>query len=230
MKFYATIDTSEGRKRFELMAGSLEHLATVLKLFRKYLMVKAKGKFKAEGPGWPALAPSTIERLQSLGVGRTTQAGGIRQTARTKAIVKALKKDETRNAELLARLKAVTRSGGGGNLGQLIRASSLRKQHKAELLNVAKEIFRIQALAEKGKAPRKQRKAITKHKLLGRLASTLRAMLKKNNLIIYSVVDWAGEHNEGGNQVPERTFLELDEQDLDVLVALLLDNVVDPKR
>lgn len=212
------------------MVEQLETLDKVLRAFGKYLRAKAKSKFQAEGPGWQELAASTRKRLESTGTGRLTERGKVRQTARIKALASKLSNDGARNAELLSKLRSVTRSSGGGNLGQLIRASSAKAKQQKELLNLAAEIHRAQAKAAAGKKFNRQRRAITKHKLLGRLGTSIKASAKKNRLVVFSVVEWSEIHNDGGNtakgaRIPARTFLELDDEDLKVLEQMIADHV-----
>jgi phage gpG-like protein len=225
VKLYASLNTANGRKRFELKAQSAKQLDEVLKLFGKYLREKAKAKFQSEGPGWAPLADSTAKKQAGGSTSKTTRTGGVRQTSRVKAIVRSLERDKNRHGALLSSLRSVTRSGGGGNLGQLIRASALKPAQKKEALGIAAAVFKEQQRDKPGKRRKGKRR-----RLLGRLASTIRAKVKKQNLTVYSMVDWAGVHNEGGSAgkgvtIPARPFLELEEEDLEVLRKMLVEHV-----
>lgn len=225
MHISLNVDTRQGRKKIEVWVENLSDLNPPLRLFGKYLRDKTKTRFQSEGPGWAGLADSTRERLEHTHTGRITKGGKIRQTSRFKGIIKRLA-SEDRNTAVVSALKRVSRSTGGGKLGQLIRASSARGQIEKELLNVSKEAFKAQS----GKRRKSKRRAIQKHKLLGRLASTIKARVQKNRLEVYSTVPWAGVHNKGGtagkgSRMPPRTFLELEADDVDVLGKMIVDHV-----
>jgi len=221
-----SVDATAGRRRLELIVRTLTDLQPPLKIFGAYLRAKFKDRFAAEGPGWPPLAQSTGHRLLQSYTGKVTRVGKLRESPRLKRLRRQLQRDvraERLDSRVLLAFERATRSTGGGALGEAVRHYATGKRYARELANLAKALDRAQA----GKR-RKQRRAISKHHhLLGRLASTIKARLEGNAVVVGSFVPWAGVHNLGGSGghgavIPKRTFAELETDDVDVLVKILV--------
>jgi len=134
---------------------------------------------------------------------------------------------------VITALERATRSTGGGALGAAIRAHVLGRGlgYEKRLVSLAR------ALDRKGRRSGKNgKRAITRHqRLLGRLASTLRAEVRRTSLSVGSIVEWAGAHNLGatvgrGAHLPARTFMELDDVDVNVLGELIAERGSDAAK
>ncbi len=232
MKFNIRVETTGLQKKFDLLVDQLEDLTEPLRAFGAYLRKKAKKKFEEQGPGWKAISESTQERLEHTRTHRITARGTVRKSAR-----RSLKRTLEQNIR-----KGLAGSGARAELRQLFDRKRARSQddlekafrsqlgrssrdtHNATLTKLREDLDRFD---RKTSAQRKRggRKA-ARHKLLGRLASTLRATVGNNTLTVFSSVPWAGVHNKGGvaghdSQIPQREFLALDEEDVGVLKTIL---------
>lgn len=231
MRLTLVINTTVGRRRLEATVERLQDLQPILRRFGAYLRARAKERFDSEGPGWQPLAQQTGHGLIHRRVGRVTRLGTLRETLALKRLRAQLRRDvraDRLDARVLGAFERATRSNGGGRLRQAVDDYVREQKYKGQLLRIAKELDRVQA----GKL-RSGKRAITRHhRLLGRLASTIRAQVKKNELLVMSIVDYAGIHNVGGEaghraHIPARTFLELEEADVDVLRDLILSGARD---
>ena len=209
------------------MVQALSDLTPILRRFGAYLRAKTKTRFESEGPGWAPLAQSTAHRLIHSFTGKVTKSGALRESAPLKRLRQQLRRDvktDRLDVRVLTAFERATRSTGGGALGESVRAHLRGQKYERQLTGIAKALDREHA----GKRS-KQKRAITKHhRLLGKLASTIRAVVKKNELVVRSIVEWAGVHNEGGSaghgaDMPARTFLELEDPDVDVLRDLIVE-------
>lgn len=227
MRLTLAIDTTSGRRRVEVMLRALTDLQPPLRSFGAYLRAKFKGRFDAEGPGWPPLAQSTGHELIHRFTGKVTAAGRLRETSRLKRLRAQLQRDvrkERLDARVLTAFELATRSTGGAALGAAIRLHVGSQRYAGELRNIAKALDR----AHQGKRSRQTRAIVRHHRLLGKLRSTIKARLEGSGIRIGSFVPWAGVHNEGGAvgrgaTVPARTFAELEDDDVDVFAKLLLE-------
>lgn len=224
MRLTLAINTTVGRRRLEAIIERLQDLMPILRRFGAYLRARAKARFESEGPGWQPLAQQTGHGLIHRRLGRVTRIGSLRETAALKGLRAQLRRDvraDRLDARVLGAFERATRSTGGGRLRGAVNAYVREQKYKGQLLRIAKDLDRAGKL-------RAGKRAITRHhRLLGRLASTIRAQVKKKELIVMSIVDWAGVHNVGGEvghgaHVPARTFLELEDRDVDVLRDLIL--------
>lgn len=230
MRLTLSVDTTSGRRRIELMIRALADLQPPLRSFGAYLRAKFKGRFDAQGPGWPPLAQSTGHELIHRYTGRVTAAGRLRETSRLKRLRAQLQRDvrkERLDARVLTAFELATRSTGGAALGAAIRLHVATQRYAGELRNTAKALDR----AHEGKRTRQARAITRHHQLLGKLRSTIKARLEGSGIRIGSFVPWAGVHNEGGPvghgaTVPARTFAELEDEDVDVFAKLLLDRSI----
>lgn len=230
MRLTVSVDTSSGRRRIELIVRALSDLQPPLRAFGAYLRAKFKGRFDAEGPGWPPLAQSTGHELIHNYTGRITRAGNLRETSQVKRLRAQLQRDvrkEALDARVLTAFELATRSTGGGALGAAIRLHADGTRYARELGNIAKALDR----AHQGKRGRQSRAITRHHRLLGKLRSTIKARLEDGGIRVGSFVSWAGVHNEGGAvghgaYVPARTYAELENEDVDVFAKILLERGV----
>lgn len=227
MRLSLTVKTVTGRRRIEAMVDKLSDLAPILRRFGAYLRAKTKARFESEGPGWAPLAQSTAHRLIHTFTGKVTKGGALRESVHLRRLRQQLRRDvkaDRLDARVLTAFERAMRSTGGGTLGEAVRAHVRGQKYERQLLSLAKALDR----ARVGKRA-KQKRAITRHhRLLGKLASTIRAQVTKSELVVRSIVDWAGVHNEGGPaghgaDVPARTFLEIEDHDVDALSELIVD-------
>lgn len=222
MKLTLKINARRAERKLEILVENLRDLDPVLSEFGKYLRAEAKKRFDQQGPGWRGLAETTKQRLSKKLLSRVTKGGGrVKRTDRLRRIERAL--PETVRKELFS----ATRKTGGGRLQAAVRAAGLKRANERELLNIAKEIDRFTA----GKRRRKTRSALSRHRLLGRLPTSITAKLSRSMLQVYSRVPWAGVHNVGGpagkgSEIPARTFLTLKDEDMDVLEQMLMDRAM----
>lgn len=222
MRLSLSIDVKGAKRRIETVATRIEDLEQPLRDFGKYLRAKAAVRFKSGGPGWPARKDNGE---------RFTSEGKLRLTKELRAIVAKATPDAQRA------LKAATRSGGGGALGEAIRQASSGGRIDKALSRIAKQLDRDakseqrrsttpMTAAQAAKAEMRRAKREQKP-LLGRIATSLKARVsKRGTLEVYSAIPWAGVHNDGGTagnnaEQPERRFLELEEDDLLVLAQLI---------
>jgi phage gpG-like protein len=220
MKLTLTMNTTAGRRRLDLAGASMSNVQRALSHFNRYMRGRIKDRFEAEGPGWAPLAKSTDKRLAHTFVSRVTAHGKVRQTTRLKSLI-------ARNVAtgVMHELARATRSTGGGALGEAVRRHLGGKvRFAAELRATARDLTR----SALGRLKLKKR-ALLKHKMLGKLANAFRSKLSKTELVITNLVPWAGVHNEGGvvghgAHVPERKFAYFEDEDAEVLAMLVLDD------
>ena len=211
-----------------------------LKEFGKYLRMRARARFVNQGPGWAPPAQSTKERLQATRTHRITARGKLRATARQKLEHKIradIRKGKAGERALLQLRKLVApndvtdktaglREGlrwGDYALPGLADSDIVAGKNKT-LSRLAKDLgkAKVKTAAQR----RSGKRASDKHRLLGKLASTLRASVKQNHLKVDSKVAWAGVHNEGGtagrgSKIPARPFLFLEDEDIEFLIERL---------
>lgn len=234
MRFWIHVNTTNADRKFKLLVDASKDLSPALKQFGKYLRNRTAERFKNEGPGWPKLADSTRERLEHTRTARITTQGTIRKSA-LKVLEHRIRKDirkgtasRAARAELnvLSKRDARTQKIALRLLGQ----GTIGKTAKA-VANLERDVERHGSKSDKQKRGGKRQS--DKHKLLGRLAATIRSRVSKHQLIVESIVPWAGVHNDGGaagrgSQIPKREFLKLEEGDVRVLAQLLEAQLVEP--
>jgi len=233
-----TLNDEKLNRRWAIMVDASTDFGPALKQFSKHLRERTKGRFQQEGPGWPKLAPSTQEKLEHSFVGRiNVKTGGLKAAAERKLafdIAKKIKKGKLRGyASRQLKLALTGKASNDRIVKGLAKVLYGKKSSDKGLEKVSKEVAKFKGLsiADRKKKLDKKRKS-AKHKLLGKLASSIRASIRKNTLEVYSRVEWAGIHNKGGTaahgaNIPKRTFLELDDEDVKVLAELLKGQLVE---
>ncbi len=217
MNLSLTIDTSEGRRRLDLLSSRLSDLTPVLREFDKYKRERVQAIFDAQGPGWePRAKPHAGAELQR-------REAGIREAA-LGSLRKSLLYDVKR-----AKRRA---DAGKGRVSAMIKREAVLDRFDEQVANGAID---FDALANGDKRfLRRNPRAIARYKgageiarrLLGKIPQSIVSKIEKGLLTIESKIPWAGIHNEGGTagndaEIPARTFLEWDDIDLGFLVILL---------
>lgn len=208
MKLTFKMNVNGVEKQMDAVVENLSDLTPPLKRLGKWLRFKAKKKFDQEGPGWPALSAETLSRRRKKG---REQVGKKLETSVTKARAKT-DGDAIKNANSLARkdaaLKEFKRLEAGGKIDSVLVSEKKSSAIKSRI----------------SKAEDKASK-----KILGKLSSSLAAEIKHASLRVYSKAnEIALVHNEGGTaghgaHEPQREFLVLDEEDLEIFEGFLLD-------
>src|SRR5262249_37193904 len=146
--------------------------------FGGYLRKKSRDKIAQQGPGWPALAESTQEKLEHTRTSRITARGKVRKSSEA-AIWKKLRRElRIGRAGILAMRELSRLTGGGPNTDALARAYESSHSSSRDTYNQTLESLRTD-LEKYGKKTAKQKRAggrkSKKHKMLGRMGSTLAA-------------------------------------------------------
>jgi phage gpG-like protein len=221
-------------KKFAIASNSLDNLAEALQQFSKYKRDNVKAIFASEGPGWPGLARSTDKKLTHSFTGKITVDGKIRKSSQKKILTQI--ESGIKKGKIPLSARSLFKKIASGNLSDDKLALQVfghfeQKKKAKDMNSVEKLQKKLQKLAGQTKAQRQQglgkSRAIAKHKMLGSISNSIKAkVLGKQTLEVYSIIPWAGIHNDGGaagkgSRIPERRFLDLTEQDLEMLATLL---------
>lgn len=216
-------------KSLDLMVDSLSDLDPILRKFGKHLRDRSKQRFAQQGPGWPQAATSTVQRLQVTRTDAVTAQGTVRKSYRKNLGAQLRRQIRAGKASEVAlyELERLYRRGSRyeslqGSVGEKLRSWAVEKLRQKLVKAEEKNTFER----------REGRRAVEKHRMLGKLGSSLRARVSKGLLVLESAVPWAGIHNEGGSagkgaSIPARPFLYLETEDLDVLVDLALKHMTE---
>lgn len=225
MKLTLAVDTSEGRRRLELLTDRLQDLTPVLREFDKYKRERVQAIFDAQGPGWEPRADG--------------QQGGAALAAReTKIREGAL--EELRSA-LRSNVKRASKRvrTGKGKVSAKIRADLVLAQFDDMIKSGAIDFDALAGRTRNGTVDQrfftlKTGRAVARYRgaaeaaknLLGKIPQSIVSKVEKGLLTIESTIPWAGVQNEGGTvgnnaELPARPFLFWDDVDLGFLVILL---------
>ncbi len=113
----------------------------------------------------------------------------------------------------------------------------IQRKKKAKEMDAAEKLSdKLQKLSDMSHAARTEKlgknRAVKNHKMLGKLASSIKASIKGSTLTVYSTAGDVGKiHNEGGtaghgSRIPARKFLWLDDDDLKVLAHMVEGQIV----
>lgn len=245
----------EVEESMDLLIDSMEDLTPILQRFSAYKRGNVKGIFKAEGAGkWKPLAKATVERLENTGTSSVTAQGklrasyvrnrgaqlrGISRTGRKSARrakgISSIKTFFDTSAALKKQKLSAKASKGVSALREAEELKSLYNDGAAavspefkNLSSAKKKINKVQA----GKKVSIGKRAIEKHKLLGKLAGSIEAKISKGQLTIQSRVPWSEAHNDGdivGHDavLPARVFLELTPEDIEMFVQIAQDYMLE---
>jgi phage gpG-like protein len=214
MKITLTINTSQGQRKIDAMVSSLQDLRPALKAFNKYFRRKVQDKFTAAGPGWPATKAATDER----------KPGGDELKKLADAIVKKKLLRQYRNA-----LKRAVK--GKGTAAAVARRYMVAREFDRLAAGGLESISitgdkRLDKSVSKLRERQQRATEQASKRPLGRLASSIKSEFSATSLRVYSQIDWAGVHNEGGvaghgAKIPARTFLEVTPEDVDLLAEII---------
>lgn len=204
-------------RKFQVLVDSVKDLHPVLKAFSKVKQAEVQRRFDTGGPGWAGLAAATKE-------GR-----------------------EQRMAVATARVKEVAVKKLGSTLRRDVRRALRKSGSDAiERRRLALKLFHElyvggQQTPARDKGEQRIRESLTKRigraesqastKVLGRIASSIKAKVSGGTLTLESSIPWAGVHNVGGTagnsaNIPARTFLEWTEEDLAALVYMFQERML----
>lgn len=212
------IRTGEVEHMLETVADSLDDLTIPLELWNKYFRKRVQAKFDAGGPGWEPKKGST----------------GAGKAALPEEAVKQLA-DQMLRRKLKNELRRATRKYARGSGSA--KAMERRLAVIAEFERIAAGGLPVATLAADKKLEKSVRGLRERHarattkaqgKPLGRMASSIKSKLTKFSVTVYSEVPFSAVHNDGGTaghgaKIPERKFLDIDDDDLKVLVQLIED-------
>lgn len=207
--------------RWALYIDAAKNVEPALKEFAKYLRKKTSDRFKQQGPGWKPLAESTREKLTATKAGRITRTGKVSASS-GRRLAQAVKKQIKAGTATSAAKTAIEKMIKSGLTGNSIAMLAFAASRGAFGTAGGKTVMKIAKELEKGPS---KKNALAKHKLLGKLSSSIKTKVSNNSLVVYSIVPWSGVHNDGGsgknNTIPARTFLKLDDEDVAKLAELL---------
>lgn len=197
------VDASGARREMEIAVSSLKDLDRALRRFANWLQLKAQRRFDQQGPGWEPLKKkqAALRAARSMGAFERKLQGELRRAERKAKTAKAVE----RRLLTLAEFRRLERGGA-------IDKSLLSAKQSQKL------------------SERMGRAAAGGHKVLGAISRSIKAEVSKHSLTVFSEIPWAGVHNDGGAighgaTEPKRTFLELDEEDLDAFEKMILGEV-----
>lgn len=202
MKLTITGTTGGVEHAIDAMIGDVRNLKPILSRFARYKRSEIKGRFKSQE--FAPLAQSTIEHREHEHTGKFTKFGKLRA-----------KFVERRAAQFRGKLLRTLRA----NDGKWLTTFTAKFEKQTERLN--KQLAKQQA---KPASERKigetvaERDAKKNRPILGKLSSSIEAVIDRDSVVIRSKVPWAGVHNDGGTaghgaRIPERKFLELTGED-----------------
>lgn len=182
---------------------SLEDLKPPLQRFAKFFRFKVNRKFQQQGPGWAPRknVDQTVARQRDYAAGLQRKLEKEVERAKKKAKTAASVKRRQRVLEEFKRIEAGTQG-----------PSQLNDKQQKKLQD------RIGRAKAKGA------------RLLGKMSSSIKTEIRGGSLSVYSEIEWAGVHNDGGTaghnaKIPQREFLALDEEDVEALEGFILDHI-----
>lgn len=193
--------------RFNALAQSYRSLDPALRSFGGYLLKKFRGPHQ-----FTALAESTLKERESRQEAADEAVKKVKQAQMRRKLVRELKRAQSKMGAVAAHnrymvLKEFDRIVNGGSAAAALidakAAASLTK--------------RIERAGGKGSS-----------KILGRVTNANKAEVKNGVLRAGSTISWAQVHNEGGTaghgaEIPQRTWIEVTSDDVQVLANLLED-------
>ncbi len=248
MKITLHYDMQEIQQSMDLLIDSVDDLQPILRRFSAYKRGNVKAIFAAQGPGWKPLAPSSIEKLEHTRTDKITAQGKLRSSYlknRRARLQKSASRGNLANKQARristfrtffddkAALKKQQLKAKGdkgylayrelNELDNLYKSSSSVSPEFKTLSLTKKKLDKLKNASSAKK--RSGKKAIEKHKLLGKLSSSIQAQISKSKLVISSKVPWSEAQNAGAtvghnSVLPARTFLELTEQDLKIFAKI----------
>lgn len=215
-----TVNTAQSVRKIDTIARSLDDLKPAFTAWNKWKRAKVQKSFDSGGPGWPATKKQAAIGADSKKAEKVAeQSRQLADEMLRKKLQRQLRRAKKRNergrgtAESVERrylvLKEFERIAAGGSDSFSITGD--KRLDKS-----------IRGLRER--QHRAQEKASTQ--TLGRIASSIKSKITRYDVTVYSEIPWAGAHNEGatvgkGSKLPKRTFLDLDDEDLEMLAKFI---------
>jgi len=221
-------------RALDLMVDAARDLNPIFRQYIKWLRPQIQKEFDEQGPGWRALADSTMEARQANleAVSDKIRKGAVASVGRRLAsderrVLRRLNKRQenltlSRSIGLGANDRSralIERARKAADRQAVIRAEferitrgelgPARKEAKALLSGGPGDGGRL------GRAAARADEKIERYKsghLLGQIASSITYEISPGTLTVFSRIPWAGIHNEGGTagrgaQIPKRAFL-----------------------
>lgn len=194
----------------DTLAYHADNLTPALKRFAGYLKAKTQKTFEKQN--FAPLAPATIRKREQLGLRRVeSKLGSSLRSALTSG--KARESTKERRAAILLEFQKQYK-GGESKVDWQARGYDIR-QTKAKL-----SLKQVVAMNTK---VNKTIEAAVNGPILGRLGKSLRANVENGTVALKARTkrEWSDVHNEGDGHNPQRQFMKLDDQDLNIFVAIL---------
>lgn len=203
----------------ETVAESLEDLQLPLQLWNKYYRAKVQKKFDEGGPGWqPTKKSETQSEAKALpdealkqvadAMLRRKLTNELRRASRKYARGKGTAKALQRRYAVLQEFERI--AAGGLPVATLSADKRLEKSVKNLRQRHARATTKAQG------------------RTLGRIASSIKSKVAKYSVTVFSEIPYSAVHNDGGTaghgaKIPQRQFLDVDDDDLKVLAGLIED-------
>jgi hypothetical protein len=223
------VDVRAPVARFELLASQARNPERILKRWGGYRRSESRKAFAAQR--FAPLADSTRQKLEQTRTAAVTAHGQVR-----KSYAGNLTK------YLRGRMRAGLASAAGDleELKRLAAGGAVDKATMAELLETTtgKQRRAVQRLAlaldkarSTGKLVGGNRRRISRHKILGRLSGSIYWDVQGRTAKALSRVPWSGVHNLGGTaghgaRIPDRTYLEITQQDEVTMATIALQHLM----
>ncbi len=236
-----TINTSEGQRRFGVLADALKDLTPVLREFDKFKRAKIAELFATQGHGkWPPLSASqqrAAELRQADAVLKAPQSLRVKLRREMRRAARGAKRKDARVGFLKSHLTTKGRSNKKKRWNTVARRGFVLQAFEellesgpaASVANFESDDSRLQK-SVRGLGARLERaygRAAKKGQTLGNIPFTIRSVVKSGLLTIDS--SWQSPAiralNDGavgghGAKIPPRPFLFWEPEDIDELARL----------
>lgn len=221
--------------KLETLASSAEDLPEPLHVFGRYKVLHSRAAFDAQS--FEPLAPSTVAKRARAGV-RKAEKSLQRDVAR--ATVKARASVTPRGLQRIFGVPSALRDAAAASSRSVQRSRAmlgeLRRQHgiKDDLKSAASGSgLTVAQLARVGEKAKKAAEKEVAKPILGRLRNSLGAKVSGDSVTVRegTVTHWSSVHNSGGTaghgaRIPQRTTLELTNDDVEVFKQMLTDHLL----
>ena len=239
----------------DIFVESMEDLEPILRRFSAYKRGNVKALFKTEGAGkWKPLAASTVKKLETTGTSKVTAQGKLRSSYvktrksqlssstragnKAKGRAKGISSIQTffSGKQALRKRKLLNKASKGESASkELKELESLYQDGGSAVSSEFKNLSSAKKNIEKIKSGKKVsigKRAISKHKLLGKISSSIEAKISGGQLTIQSKSPWSEAQNDGasvgnGASLPARTFLEITTEDINKFAEIAEDYLLE---
>lgn len=234
-----TVDTGAAVRKIDTLATSIADLAAPFAAWNKWYRQKVQKKFDEGGPGWPptkkqASAGAAVNAWNRYYDKAKKEGGkdlGIERIASGGDAVKQLG-DALLRRKLQRELKRATKryARGGSAAAMQRRYAVLQEFERIAAGGVPIATLTADKRLEKSvaglRARHERAHAKAAGRPLGRIASSIKSKITRTDITVSSEIPWAGVQNKGGTvghgaKLPARPFLELDDEDIEMLVTLI---------